>query len=590
MAETRTDDLVRYGRIQVTPARVAGILVPNDTPSLPLMPPLAQLSLWSLLRAWLRPHVRQLLLALALMLVQSATTLAQPWLGGVLTDRLLFNQQVGALLWLLFGLICAQQALGYVVAMQLQRASGQMVADVSAQLYVHLQALPLAWHHARQRGDVLALLLGDVYRLSSFVTGALVPLVPLLVTLVGALVMMFRLAPLVAVCIAVLMPVLFVLLKLLGRRLRPLGAASMQAWADQSALAQQNLELLPVIKAFATDVVEARRYRDGAEKLFASEFRQARWEGAILPLVQVVGAGAILLLLGLAGRAVVGGETGMGTLVSLFLYGLVLVSPLSQLANVYGMTQSARGAAQRLGEALGAAPEVDAGTLTVVPHTGEIRFEEVAFAYPGRAPLFAGFNLTIAAGETVALTGSNGAGKSTLAHLLLRLLEPQAGRVTIAGRDLREFTLPALRGQIGLVAQQVLLFNATVRQNIVYGRGQATQAEVERAARAARAHVFITALPQGYDTVVGDQGVKLSGGQRQRLALARALLKDPPILILDEATAMFDPEGEAEFIAECHDVLKQRTVIMITHRPASLALADRVLRLEAGRLQAMPPR
>ncbi|MDE2406730.1 MAG: ABC transporter ATP-binding protein [Xanthomonadaceae bacterium] len=554
------------------------------------MTPLAQPSLWSMLRTWLRPHLPQLLLALGLMLVQSAATLAQPWLGGVLTDRLLFNQQVGALLWLLFGLICAQQALGYVVAMQLQRASGQMVADVSAQLYAHLQALPLAWHHARQRGDVLALLLGDVHRLSSFVTAALVPLVPLLFTLAGALLLMFRMAPLVAVCVAVLMPVLFVVLKLLGRKLRPLGAASMQAWADQSALAEQNLALLPVIKAFATDAAEAQRYRDAAEKLFASEFRQARWEDAILPLVQVIGAGAILLLLGLAGRSVVGGETGMGTLVSLFLYGLVLVSPLGQLANVYGMTQTARGAAQRLGEALQAAPEVDAGTLAQVPHAGEIRFEAVGFAYPGRARLFAGFDLVIAAGETVALTGSNGAGKSTLVHLLLRLLEPQAGRIAIGGVDVREFRLSALRGQIGLVAQQVLLFNATVRQNIVYGRGQATQAEVERAARAARAHVFITALPQGYDTVVGDQGVKLSGGQRQRLALARALLKDPPILILDEATAMFDPEGEAEFIAECHDVLKQRTVIMITHRPASLALADRVLRLEAGRLQAMPPR
>jgi ABC-type multidrug transport system fused ATPase/permease subunit len=541
--------------------------------------------LQAVMKAWLRPHARSLLFTVALMLVQSGATLAQPWLGGVLADRLLFDQHVGALLWLLFGLICAQQVLGYVVAVQLRRASGLMVAGVSAQLYAHLQGLPLAWHHARQRGDVLALLQGDVYRLSSFVTAALVPLVPLLFTLAGALVMMFTMAPMVAVCIAVLMPVLFVLLKLLGRKLRPLGAASMQAWADQSALAEQNLELLPVIKAFATEAAEARRYRVGAEKLFASEFKQARWEGALLPLVQVIGAAAILLLLGLAGRTVVGGETGMGALVSLFLYGLVLVSPLSQLANVYGMTQSARGAAQRLGEALRATPEVDAGTLAVLPHAGDIRFEAVGFAYPGRAPLLSDFNLTIAAGETVALTGSNGAGKSTLAHLLLRLIEPQAGRVTVGGRDVREYTLAALRGQIGLVAQQVMLFNATVRQNIVYGRDAAMQADIQRAAQAARAHDFISALPQGYDTVVGDQGVKLSGGQRQRLALARALLHDPAILILDEATAMFDPEGEAEFVAECHQVLRERTVIMITHRPASLALADRVLRLEAGRLQ-----
>ena len=544
----------------------------------------AQRPLWPLLRIWLRPHRKALLLALGLMLIQSATTLVQPWLGGVLADRLLFKQGIGSLLWLLFGLICAQQMLSYAVAVQLRRASGQLVADVGAELYAHLQALPLAWHNRRQRGDVLALLQGDVHRLGYFVSSALVPVLPLLLTLAGALLLMFHLAPRVAVAVAVLMPLLFVALKLLGRRLRPLGAASMQAWADQSALAEQNLTLLPLIKAFATEPAEAQRYRDGAARLFACEFRQARWESAVMPMVQIAGGGGILLLLGLAGGQLVEAQAGMGALVSVFLYGLVLISPLSQLANVYGMTQSARGAMQRLGEALQAAPEAETGACTQVPTTGEIRFEGVDFAYPGRAPLFQGFDLVIAPGETLALTGSNGAGKSTLTHLLLRLVEPQAGRVTIGGRDVRDFTLGALRRQIGLVAQQVMLFNASVRDNLVYGRAGVTQDAVEFAAKAARAHDFIVALPQGYDTVIGDQGVRLSGGQRQRLALARALLRDPAILILDEATAMFDPEGEAEFVAECHDVLRDRTVIMITHRPASLAVADRVLRLDGGQV------
>ncbi len=197
--------------------------------------------------------------------------------------------------------------------------------------------------------------------------------------------------------------------------------------------------------------------------------------------------------------------------------------------------------------------------------------------------MFEDFSLRIRAGETVAITGPNGAGKSTLAHLLLRLVEPRAGSISIGGTPLGRFRLAALRGQIGLVPQQVLLFNATVRDNIAYGYADAGQDEIERAAYAARAHAFIQALPQGYDTVIGDQGVRLSGGQRQRIALARALLKDPPILILDEATAMFDPAGEAEFIAECHAVLRERTVLLITHRPASLALADRVIRLADGR-------
>ncbi len=539
---------------------------------------------------WLRPHATGLLLALLLMLVQSAATLAQPWLGGLLTDRLLQSQGVSTLLWMLFGLIAAQALLGYATSLQLQKVSGRLVADAGSKLYARLQALPLAWHQDRQRGDVMALLTGDIHRLSGYLTGTLVPLLPLLVTLAGALLMMLHLAPAIALAVALLMPLLFVLLKLAGRRLRPLGRDSMQAWAAQSALAGQNLEMLPVIKAFAADAVEARRYREGAERLFAADYRQARWLGAILPLVQILGAGAVLLLLGVAGRDILGGELRVGELVSLFLYGLVLVNPVGQLANVYGATQNARGAAQRLLDASSAAPEQDDGVLQSLPADGDIVYQGVTFGYPGRDVLFRDFDLTIRAGETLALTGVNGAGKSTLIHLLLRLVEPQAGQVAIGGIDVREFRLDALRGQIGLVAQQVMLFNATVAENIAYGRADATPGQIQAAAAAARAHAFIEALPEGYATMIGDQGVKLSGGQKQRIALARALLKDPPILILDEATAMFDPAGEREFIAECHDVLKHRTVILITHRPASLALADRILRLEEGRVQIVSDR
>lgn len=545
----------------------------------------ANVHAWHLARRLLHPHVAALLVALGLMLVQSAATLAQPWLGGMLTDRLLLGTGVGPLLWVLFGLILAQQALGYLVFVQLQAVSGRLVADAGSHVYAHLQSLPLAWHHARQRGDVLALLTGDVYRLGTYVTGTLVPLVPLLFTFIGALAMMLRVAPAIAIAIGVLMPLLFVLLKLAGRRLRPLSHEAMQAWADQASMAEQNLSMLPVIKAFATDPVEARRYAGRVQAVRDIDLRRARLEGAIAPMVHVLGAGTVLLLLGLAGHLVARAELRVGELVSLVLYGLVLVHPVSQLARVYGNTQSARGTAQRMLAALDARPEVDTGTRGFAGVRGEIAFEDVDFAYPGRPPLLQGFDLHIAAGETVAITGPNGAGKSTLVHLLLRLLEPGAGGVRIDGVDVREFRLAALREGVGLVSQQVLLFNASVAENIGYGRTDATPAQIEAAARAARAHDFVAALPLGYATVVGDQGVRLSGGQKQRIALARALLKDPAILVLDEATAMFDPQGEAEFIAECHEVLKQRTVILITHRPASLALADRILRLDGGVLE-----
>jgi len=290
-----------------------------------------------------------------------------------------------------------------------------------------------------------------------------------------------------------------------------------------------------------------------------------------------------VLVLWVASGEIGSGKLSPAALVSFLLYAALLTRPVSGLADVYGQLQMARGAMTRLLQALGENPEPppDAG-VPLPPVKGAIAFEHVSFGYPGRPPALRGVDLAIAARETVAIVGSNGAGKSTLAHLLMRLHTPGAGRVTIDGIDIATVSLPSLRRQIGIVPQHVLLFNATVGENIAYGRPEPTQQDIEAAAHAARAHDFIVALPAGYDTVIGDRGVRLSGGQQQRVALARALLKNPPILILDEATAMFDPEGEREFLEECRDVFRQRTVLLITHRPASLAVADRIVRMEQG--------
>jgi ABC-type multidrug transport system fused ATPase/permease subunit len=286
----------------------------------------------------------------------------------------------------------------------------------------------------------------------------------------------------------------------------------------------------------------------------------------------------MLLLLWLGTARMAGGELSAADLVSLMLYAMLLTQPLRSLADVYGQVQQTRGAAERVIEFLNEQPEPDdEGKPALPPATGDIRFERVHFHYPGGKPVLRGLDLHIAAGETVAITGPNGVGKSTIAHLLMRLADPESGHILIDGRDIAEVSLASLRGQIGLVAQHTLLVNGTVAENIAYGQPLVDQAQIEQAAKSAHAHDFITHLPDGYDTMIGDQGLLLSGGQRQRISLARTLLVDPPILILDEATSMFDPAGEENFIAECRDLLGGKTVILITHRPASLGLADRVL-------------
>ena len=524
------------------------------------------------------PHRPTLVFATALLCLESGIALTVPWLAGRVTEAIISGQRVGYFLLVWLGLIGVQCAFGFATSFVLGRAGVRLLAQLTLRLFDHLQSLPLAWHQDQRRGEVVALLTNDVYRVSSFVTATLVPLLPTLLTFAGASILMLTIEPWIAVASALLVPVFFLVLKIVGRRVRPLSTAAVREYAAQVGLLEQNLGMLPLIKAFTGEPAESERFQAQTQRVLELDTHQLRIQSLLAPATRFVGVAALVLLLWFASPQLATGALSPADLMRLLLYGLLLVQPMSALAGVYGQVQMARGAATRLIEAFGQEPEpAGTGLPDLPPLRGDIEFDGISFRYPGRERLFDGTTLSIRAGETVAFTGPNGAGKTTLAHLLMRFHDPESGRILVDGHDLRSVSLGSLRAQIGLVAQNVLLFNGTVAENIRYGRLGASPADLERAARAARAHDFVAQLPHGYETRIGDDGIKLSGGQKQRIALARALLKDPPILILDEATAMFDPVGEEELLRECREVLRTRTVILITHRPASLALADRVV-------------
>jgi len=541
---------------------------------------------YSALLQLVTPRRQTLLLILSLLLFSSAISLANPWIAGILTETLLNGPAEGKpglrtilVAWL--GLVAVRSIVSISSQYAISITGEKMLVGLRSRLYEHMQILPMRYFHERSPGESLALLSNEASTVSYFVTNTLVQLLPLSLTLIGALAIMFMLDAQIALLAALLLPIYYLAMKIIGRRLRPLSAAWMESYSRMYSLVEENLGMLPMIKAFVREKLEEGRFETRNQELFSISRRQILVNAILGPSITFLASAGLLLLLWMGISHVESGQLETSALVSLLLYAILLTQPISGLANVYGQVQSTRGAADRLQAFFAEQAEPDEKGQTDLPAVkGSIEFNDVSFSYPGRDPVLKHFNLKIDAGETLAITGPNGAGKSTLAYLLMRFDNPSSGRILIDDNDISQYNLKSLREQIGIVSQNTLLLNGTIRDNLVYGRFNATDEEIEKAAFAARANEFIEQLPDDYNTIIGDQGNKLSGGQRQRLSLSRTLMKDPPILILDEATSMFDPDGEAGFIEECRDLIHQRTVILITHRPASLALADRVIKLE----------
>ncbi len=531
---------------------------------------------------WARRFRPQLLVIGGLSLASSGASLAVPWLiarfaGGVVGET---SIDLGQTLGLLAAALIALMVLTILVTIASATADGNILAALRHDIYAHVQSLPISFHHQHRNGDLLGMMTSDASNLSTFLTGTIAQIPAMIVTAVGAVVLLFLIDPVMALIVPVLVPLFYIGMKLLGRRLRIIGRRLRKAEIEVLTLADSDLEMIPAIKSFAVEDQHRARYLDAIETARTLKLTQVRITSAIGPFVALTAAMAAIAILVFGNSAIEAGNRSPSELFAFLLYAALLTRPVGSLTDTYGRYQLARGSLARI-EAVLAVPSEAGYALceTRERARGAICFEAVDFAYPGRPMVLEKFDLSISPGEIVALTGANGVGKTTLINLLLRFYEPASGHIRLDGTDIASINVKQLRSQFGYVPQRALLLNGSIIENIAFGIEDPDPDAIERAARLAQASDFICQLPQGLQTMIGDDGVRLSGGQRQRIALARALFRDPPIYIFDEATSMYDLEGEAAFVESCIQSLASRTVIIITHRPASLALADRIIEL-----------
>ena len=455
-------------------------------------------------------------------------------------------------------------------------------------LFAHLQRLHVAYHDTQQTGQLMSRANADLQQIQNAVV--LVPLtIANLATVLAVVVVLATMDPVLTLLALGSLPAVNVLAKRFSTRLHPTMVGVQQESAELAAVVEETVAGIRVVKGFAAEDNQARRLAAEADDLYDVALQGARVRATYWPALEVLPNVGLIAVLGYGGHQVIDGELALGSLVAFNAYVVLLVWPLRMLGWIVAMAQRAAASAQRVHEVLATEPAVASprSPRALPPTGGEVRFDQVRFAYGlGRRPVLDGFDLRVPAGQTVALVGATGSGKTTVAKLIPRFYDVDHGAVLLDGIDVRQLHLQGLRRAVSLVFEDTFLFSDTIAANIAFADPDATLEAVERAARLAGAHDFITALPDGYDTEIGERGFSLSGGQRQRVAIARAVLADPRVLILDDATSAVDPTKEHEIRDALTTVMEGRTTIVIAHRPATIALAQRVVLIDDGRVVA----
>ena len=546
---------------------------------------------------FLRPYRGRIGLALVFLVLAAVATLAFPVALRSLIDGGLVQSDKGAQVMAMrehfVALFAVAVALGLFSAARFYMVSwlGERVtADVRNAVYAHVLEQSPEFFETTQTGEVLSRLSADTTLVQTVVGSSLSMGLRNTVMGIGALAMLIWTNPYVmfqvlGILVLVVIPALW-----FGRRVRKLSRASQDRIADSSAIAAEVLNAIPVVQSYTAEGREAQRFNTSTDNAFRTAVRRTKARAALVAFVIIATSAALLWGLFQGTQAVMAGRISAGDLGQTVMYVIILASAFAILGEVYGDLLRAAGATERLMELLASRSPITS-PMDPIPAPlqlagSEVDFEDLVFHYPSRPKQAAlsHFSLRVPSGHTVALVGPSGAGKSTVFQLLLRFYDPAAGRIELDGVETRRMSLHDLRQRIGIVPQDAVIFSSTALENIRYGRPQASDAEVKAAAQAAFAHEFITALPEGYDTFLGERGVRLSGGQRQRIAIARAMLKNPPLLLLDEATSALDAESERMVQAALESAMQGRTTLVIAHRLATVQKADLIVVLDHGQL------
>ncbi len=539
---------------------------------------------------FIKPYWKALGLSVICIIMSAAANLYVPWIIRDMVDKVLMNKDMMLLNLIAIGIVLVFLFRGiffygqsYLVSYIAQR----VIIDVREKLYVKFQQLQLSYYEKKQTGTIMSYITNDVAALQAALVDSLIEMVTEFSILVGSLVMMFYLDWKLSMVTLVVVPLIGQAMKVFGRKLKNSGSLIQSRTADITSLLQESISGVRVVKSFAREDYEIKRFQNQNDLNFKANMKSVQLSSLLTPTVEFLAAVIVAVILWFGGYQVINGALTAGSLIAFLTYAVNLANPVKRISRVYGTINKAMAAAERVFNVLDTQEKLvdkpDAKPLSEI--TGNVTFEHVSFAYKKDVYVLHDLNLSAKSGQVIAFVGPSGAGKSTIANLIPRFYDVTEGSIKIDGTDIRDVTIQSLREQIGVVPQETMLFSGTVKDNIRYGRLGATDEEIIAAAKAANAHNFIMNLTDGYETKIGERGITLSGGQRQRIAIARAILKNPRILILDEATSALDTESE-EIVQEALDKLMVgRTSFVIAHRLSTIVHADRIIVLDDGRVK-----